>query len=147
MKVRILLLCALISLIGADKPAKKKDAPSPIAPFQGTWTMVMMETKGVRTPDEALGRYELVIDDHQWTVTNGNIVSFAARFLIDPSQSPRAINLFYMEGGQERLSEGIYTFEGDTLTLARELDQGARPKEFKTTKDAGLLVVWKRSRP
>ena len=150
MKVRILLLFASILLIGADKPTKKaatkKAAPNPIAPFQGTWSMVSMETRGVRTPDEDLRRLELTIDDHQWTVMNGNIVSFHARFLIDPSQSPKAINLFSMVGDRETLSQGIYSLEGDTLTLARTLDEGARPKEFKTTSEAGVLVVWKKSK-
>jgi len=40
---------------------------------------------------------------------------------------------------------GIYKLEGDTLTLCRAAGDRERPKEFKTTEEAGILV-WKRAK-
>jgi hypothetical protein len=40
---------------------------------------------------------------------------------------------------------GIYKLEGSTFTLCRAAEFKERPKEFKTTQGAGILMVWKRA--
>jgi uncharacterized protein (TIGR03067 family) len=72
-------------------------------------------------------------------------------FRIDLTKEPRTIDLTFHLPGRKILVRGIYKLEsttaGDILTHCRVSRQDLpRPKEFKTTKSAGMLFVWKRAR-
>jgi len=140
MFARVVLPLAVVLLIAADEPAK--DAKKELDKLQGEWTMVSMETRGTKAPDEVVKNFTLTIKGDQWTVTGGN----KATFKIDPSKNPKAIHLTFKAGDTEVVSRGIYKLDGDTLTLCRTQGDRERPKEFKTTAEAGGLVVWKRAK-
>jgi uncharacterized protein (TIGR03067 family) len=144
MSVRVVLPFAVVLLMAADEPAK--DAKKEQDKLQGEWTMVSMETVGVKHSDDDVKKYTLTIKGDQWTVMNGLSPGAGRTFKIDPSKDPKSLDLTIKLGDQERVSQGIYKLEGDTLTLCRTQEGGERPKEFKTTAEAGILVVWKRAK-
>ena len=144
MFVRVVLPFAVVFLIAAAGAAQ--DTKKELEKLQGEWTMVSMETKGMKAPAEVVKKYKLTIKGDQWTVTTLNAGEGKATFKIDPSKNPKTIDLTFKVAEKETPSQGIYKLEGDTLTLCRIAGGRERPKEFKTTEEAGILVVWKRAK-
>jgi clostripain len=117
--------------------------------LQGEWTMVSLEQRGVKTRDEVVGLMKLTVKGDQWIVSRqgqGREQKYTIR--IDPSQNPKTLDLTNNAGNREFASLGIYKLEGDTITLCRTTETGDidRPREFKTTPEEGILVVWKRAK-
>jgi len=112
--------------------------------LQGEWSMISLEIRGVKSPDESVKLYKLKIEGDDWSVTKGTKSSMQAVMKLDETESPRSLDLIYKVGQTELLSQGIYKIEGDTFTLCRTGGYKERPREFKTTPDAYILTVWKR---
>jgi uncharacterized protein (TIGR03067 family) len=112
--------------------------------LQGEWTMISMETKSVKSSDDDVKPYRLKIDGDKWVVTKRGHNAFNAVMKIDQSVMPKNVDLVYPAGTGEAISQGIYEIDGDTLTMCRSGGYKDRPKEFKTTLEAYILVVWKR---
>jgi uncharacterized protein (TIGR03067 family) len=144
MLARIVLLTAVAFLGSADEPKKKDETKKDQDLLQGEWTMVSMEMRGNKVAGGTVKQYKLKIDGDKWIVTAGEKASDdPGTFTIDQSKEPKTIDLKF-KGTKESLSQGIYKLDGDTLTLCRTAGNTERPKEFKTTQEAGILVVWKR---
>ena len=155
---RFLVLAVLVASISLGcntdpTPVKKEDVPAQRAKqgkqeldkLQGEWTCVSSEVRGKKRPDTLNAQCKLTIGENQWVVTYRDSPSGArATIEIDPSKDPKTIDLTF-RGGDEP-SPGIYKLEGDTLTVCYGTAGGERPKEFKTTQETGLLVVWKREK-
>jgi clostripain len=130
---------------GVSGPAP--GAKEELAKLEGEWTMVSLEERGEKAPDERVKRFKLTIKGDQWTVTSsqGKGKPPALTMTVDPSSEPRTMDLTGRDGDREFVFLCIYKLEGDTLTLRRAMETGdvKRPQEFSTTPEEGLLVVWK----
>jgi uncharacterized protein (TIGR03067 family) len=144
MCVRAVLPCVVILLIAAATPAQ--DPKKELDKLQGEWTMVSLEQKGKKASDEAVKVYKLTIKEDQWIVTTSTGGESKMTFKIDPSKDPKTIDFTFKSGNKDIVSRGIYKLAGDTLTLCRTTGDTDRPKEFKTTAVAGVLVEWKRAK-
>src|SRR5262249_1316708 len=123
-----------------------KDSEKELEKLQGEWTMVSLEQRGRKTPDENVRLMKLTVKGDQWIVSRqGGTGEQRETIKIDPSQNPGTLD---MTGPAGFTSLGIYKLEGDTLTLCRTIERGDidRPHEFKTTPEEGILVVWKRAK-
>ena len=143
MTVRAILPLVAVLLTAAAAPAQ--DTKKELEKLQGEWTMVSLESRGEKVPEETVKQYRLTIKGDQWTVSS-DMGTNEATFKIDPSKDPKTIDLTFKRADEAIPSRGIYKLEGDTLTLCRTVGDRERPKEFKTTADAGQLVVWKRTK-
>src|SRR6516165_11699044 len=81
MFVRIVLPFAVVLLSAAAGPAQ--DTRKELEKLQGEWTMVSMETKGMKARDDVVKQYKLTIKGDQWTVTTLKGVGGKATFKID----------------------------------------------------------------
>src|SRR5262249_27010315 len=128
------------------KATPAQNTKKELDPFQGGWTMVSLEQRGEKAPDEVVKGYKLTVQGDRWTVTTPEGEETTRTFRIDPSQDPKTMDMTTRTGDKETVSRGIYKLDGDTLTLCRTTGDLDRPKEFKTTAEAGILVVWKRAK-
>jgi uncharacterized protein (TIGR03067 family) len=142
----IVPVIAVLFLVGADdaKDAIKKE----MAQLEGEWSMVSAEANGLSLPKETVESGKRVAKDGETTITIGGQVYFKARFTIDPTKKPKAIDYKMTEGptkGKTHL--GIYELDGDTVKFCFAAPDKDRPTDF-TAKEGSqrTLSVWKRDK-
>jgi RNA polymerase sigma-70 factor (ECF subfamily) len=154
MKARILIVAALGLMAVAAAPPGKPATASDSDALQGTWCLAAVEVNKQTIPLENLKDGNtvlvgtLVVKGDNYTFHLGKS-RLELTFRMDPSKTPRAIDLTVVEGQLKgQTYHGIYKLEGDTYTICRPtLPDKARPTEFATRPDSGLmLVVWKREK-
>jgi uncharacterized protein (TIGR03067 family) len=144
MRVRLFVVLGALLLVAADKPADaaKKDLDA----LQGTWEMAALEVNGQPVPEEKIRGTTLTIKGDKYTVKVKD-KSHQTTFKLDPSQKPKAIDMFFPDGPElPKLSKGVYEIDGDTFRLCRHQMPGKdRPAQLGSWPDTGLFVVtWKR---
>ena len=139
-------LIGVFVLVGAadDKDAIKKE----MAQLEGEWSMMSGEANGTAMPKETVKTGKRVAKDGETTITFGDLVFFKAKFSIDPTKKPKAIDYTMTEGptkGKTHL--GIYELDGDTVKFCFAATGQDRPTDF-TAKEGSqrTLSVWKRDK-
>jgi clostripain len=126
-----------------------QDTERDLEKIQGEWTMVSLEERGEKIQYEDVSRMKLTVNGDQWIVRRrGQDIEVKYKIKIDSSQNPKVLDLTPDVGYRDFVSLGIYKLEGDTMTLCRTTESGDidRPREFKTTREDGILGVWKRAK-
>jgi uncharacterized protein (TIGR03067 family) len=97
-------------------------------------------------PESMLKTGKRVAKNGVTTISLNGQMFFKAKYKIDPSKKPAAIDYDMIEGltkGQTQL--GIYKLDGDTVTFCFASPGKDRPKEFASKSGSGwTLSVWKR---
>jgi uncharacterized protein (TIGR03067 family) len=143
MRVPVLLMVALVAVA----PARAQDAAKKeMAQLEGAWSMVSGEANGVSMPEATVKTGKRVAQEGETTISFGGQVYFKAKFRIDPTQKPKAIDYAMTEcptKGKTHL--GIYELDGDTVKFCFAAPGKDRPTEF-TAKEGTqqTLSVWKR---
>jgi uncharacterized protein (TIGR03067 family) len=93
--------------------------------LQGTWKVLSLEVAGKTEPSERAPK-EIVIKGTQLT-------GFGPEFTIklDPTQSPKSIDLVFKKEGKEYSVRAAYDVSGDDLTLCLPLATRGKPFENK----------------
>jgi uncharacterized protein (TIGR03067 family) len=147
----VTLICAVgfaaLGLSGAmadDKPDMEKE----LKKFQGAWTFESSESGGQKMPADQLKDLVLTFDGAKHTVKNGAAVIQTGTQTIDPSKSPKAIDVTLTEGPSKgAVMLGIYEFDGDTLKVCFDMGGKQRPTEFKSPSGSATFVnVHKRAK-
>jgi uncharacterized protein (TIGR03067 family) len=124
----------------------KDDLKKEMVRLEGEWLMVSGEANGFAMPKEMLKSGKRVAKDGETTISFGAQVYFRAKYTIDPSKKPRAIDYQMTEGptkGKTHL--GIYELDGDTLKFCFAAPGKERPTDFTAREGSGrTLSVWKR---
>lgn len=113
--------------------------------FQGTWQAVSVRNPDGRpaTPDE-LAHIRLIVDGNTFTL-QGKEFAITGRFTIDPSRSPRAIDvtLDRKEGEPPVKLLGIYRIDGDVRKSCFAMPEQERPRDFPESPKGYLRLEWK----
>src|SRR5262249_19043596 len=111
-------LCALALTTSAGAGARaddKADVEKELKQFQGTWTFESVEAGGKEVPAAEFKGVTVTFEGDTYTVRKGDEVIQTARQKLDPSRSPKALDVTVVEGvNKGTVIPGIYEISGDT---------------------------------
>jgi uncharacterized protein (TIGR03067 family) len=115
--------------------------------LQGTWVDISFEKAGAKL--EKVGEHQLKIDGETFSLSHDGKVEDKGTIKLDPSRSPREIDLQVREGKNEgKTGLGIYAWDGEDLKLCLgDLDGGTRPTDLTAMPENRVLIVLKRQGP
>lgn len=143
------LFCALglvmscgSGILADDKADLEKETKK----FQGTWNIDSSVTGGQEIPRDQLKDFLVIYEGDKHTLKYGDKVFQVGTQKIDPSKSPKTIDVTMTEGPQKgTVMLGIYEIDGDTLKVCFDPQGKKRPTEFKSeTGSQNFLNVHKR---
>ena len=112
----------------------KADFEKEVRKFQGTWTIESSVTGGKEIPPGELKGFIVIFEGDKHTVKKGDEVIQVATQKLDPSKSPKTIDVTMIEGpAKGAVMLGIYEIDGDTLKVCFDPQGKKRPTEFKST--------------
>src|SRR5947209_8398370 len=118
-------LLTAVLFVAASAPAEDKKDEKLI---EGTWIVVSREMDGKKTPADELKRGNLIFRNGTITGDDGKKKEKAAAYRLDPSISPKAIDL---TDSEKEPTRAIYELDGDTLKMCwSEKAPDIRPAEF-----------------
>jgi uncharacterized protein (TIGR03067 family) len=132
----VALFCAVIFAMSTRSGAladDKADLEKEAKKFQGTWTFESSETGGKEIPADDLKGFILIFEGAKHTVKKGDEVVQVGTQKLDPTKSPKTIDVTVTEGPNKgKVLLGIYEIDGDTLKVCFDLQGKKRPTEFKS---------------
>ncbi|MBI3468341.1 MAG: TIGR03067 domain-containing protein [Planctomycetes bacterium] len=147
-RIALLLGLAIATVLPAsaqDQDRVKRD----LAQLQGEWSMVSGSADGSPVPDSMLAEAKRVCKGDETTVMIGQQLIMKAKFTLDPSKQPKAIDYQVIDGatkGQTHL--GIYELNGDSVKFCFGAPGAPRPTDFASKPgDQRTSTVWKRQKP
>ncbi|MBL8982571.1 MAG: TIGR03067 domain-containing protein [Gemmatimonadetes bacterium] len=105
--------------------------------LEGEWAFTSLEVNGETVPSSLHGTSRILIDGDRFR-TESPEANYDGEFLIDVEAEPHTIDIAFVEGpeaGQSSL--GVFTLDGDTLTICLGLVGATRPSGFRTTQGSG----------
>ena len=116
----------------------------------GNWKCDSAISDGKAIPEETVKKLRLTVTkEGGYKTTRGDEVLFDSTFKLDSEKTPKHIDFVGTEGENKgKIAPGIYTLEGDKLTICNVMPGKERPKalESKSGQET-TLVVWKRGNP
>lgn len=134
----LLALTALIVLspiTAAPTKEEKDQAKAELKKLEGSWKVISMTLAGKELDEKEIGdTVTFKNGEYEWEKDpgSGKITS------IDPTKKPKEID--YEADGKK--TKAIYKLDGDMFTdCFSMIDDDARPKDFKSTEENGLMVI------
>lgn len=142
MRISFVALACAIGLGGSGILADDKaDLDKEVKKFQGAWTFESSEAGGKALPAGQLKELVLTFEGDKHTVKKGNEVIQIGTQKLDPSKSPKTIDVTMTEGPSKgAVMLGIYEFNGDTLKVCFDSGGKKRPTEFKSAPGSETFV-------
>ena len=111
----------------------KADIEKELKKFQGTWTFESSESGGKKLPADELKGFILNFEGDKHTLKKGDEVIQVGTQKLDPSKSPKTIDVTMTEGPNKgTVMLGIYEIDADTLKVCFDPEGKKRPTEFKS---------------
>ncbi len=147
----VTLFCALGLIISGGtgtRAGDKADVQKELKKFHGVWTFESIEAGGKKPPADTLKGLTVTFAGDKYTVKKGDEVIQVGRQKLDPSKSPKAIDVMVIEGlNKGAVMLGIYEIDGDTLKVCFDEEGKKRPTEFKSAPGSQTFVnVHKRAK-
>jgi uncharacterized protein (TIGR03067 family) len=142
----VALFCTVGSAASGTLADDKADIEKEVKKFQGAWTIESSETGGQKIPADDLKGFFVTFEGAKHTLKKGDAVIQVGTQTIDPSKSPKTIDVTMTEGPSKgTVMLGIYEIDGDTLKVCFDPQGKKRPTEFKSpTGSENFINVHKR---
>ena len=144
----VTLLCTLVLTASGGSRARQDDKANvekELKKFQGTWTFESVEAGGKEVPAAEFKGITVTFEGDKYTVKKGDEVIQAATLKLDPSKSPKTLDVTVAEGPNKgAVLLGIYEISPDTLKVCFDPEGKKRPTQFTSASGSQTLVVHKR---
>ncbi|HZU36492.1 MAG TPA: TIGR03067 domain-containing protein [Gemmataceae bacterium] len=142
--VLVTLFCALGLVVATGTGVRaddKADVAKELKKFQGVWTFESVEAGGKKAPADQFKGVTVTFAGNKHTVKKGDQVLQVGIQKLDPSKSPKAIDVRIIEGPNKgAVMLGIYEINGDTLKVCFDESGKKRPTEFKSAPGSETFV-------
>lgn len=145
-----LLVLLVLGSVGCSNSAKEtgKDSPAPEPTpartdwdhIQGTWIPTEAEHEGKKI-DERAPEDVIIFSGKRLIVKRNNGYTHPGTFTIDPSKTPKTIDLGWSEKNPKRLNLGVYELDGDTLRICFGDEGAPRPTTFESKAGSKTRIV------
>jgi uncharacterized protein (TIGR03067 family) len=141
----VTLLCTFVLTASGGIGARvddKADVEKELKKFQGAWTFESVETGGKEEPAAEFNGMTVTFEGGKYTVKKGDEVIQVGTQKLDPSKSPKTIDVTVVEGlNKGAVMLGIYEIRGDRLKVCFDPEGKKRPTEFKSAAGAQTFVA------
>jgi uncharacterized protein (TIGR03067 family) len=143
----LLAVLAVVSLgfVTAASGQEGDKASKDLKKLQGSWTVVSMEIKGQKLPEDKLKEADikLVVKDGKYAQQVQGEIMEEGTFKLDPSKKPAAIDLSIDSGNDKgKMQRGIYEIKGDTWRISfAKAGSKDRPTSFASNEDDDTAVM------
>jgi uncharacterized protein (TIGR03067 family) len=138
----IVMILALWTGGFADDPPKIPTVKDELNLLQGTWQVSSWEESGKPITAREMKDRNVFFGGNVFMFRKGEKVFQAGAMQLDPSKSPKTVNLSVKEGeGRDGVLLGVYSIENDTVKLCFDPSGQARPKSFKSDADNEFTFV------
>ena len=135
----------LIVVVGLAGGVGQKNAADDQKELQGTWAVDSLESNGKLISPDTTDKLKVIIDGKK-LIFKGQSSDEEMTFRLAPTKKPREIDLISTDKKVGTL-EGIYSLEGDKLTICYGRKEKDRPQEFVTKSgDRRVLMVLSREK-
>jgi uncharacterized protein (TIGR03067 family) len=111
----------------------KADVQKELKKLQGTWTFESVEVGGKKESAADFKGMTVTFEGDKFTVKKGDEVIQVGTEKLDPSKSPKTVDVTVAEGlNKGAVMLGIYEISGDTLKVCFDPEGKKRPTEFKS---------------
>jgi uncharacterized protein (TIGR03067 family) len=144
---RVLGYCFTVALLPAATIAgdAKDDAiKKERKRFEGTWLVETLEFNGIPFSEEQAKAFKIINEaDGKWSIEQDGKVVASGTSVVDPSMSPKTVDLTQTEGsGSGQVLQGIYEFTDDnTRKVCFAAPGKARPTEFSSAAGSQTILA------
>jgi uncharacterized protein (TIGR03067 family) len=126
----------------ADDPPKPPSVKDEFQHFQGTWQVTAWEENGKVIADDEKKARDVYFGGNIFIFHRKGKVHQAGTIQIDPSKTPRTMNLSVKEGdGADGVMLGIYSFDKEILKLCFDPTGQMRPNSLNPEAKSGYSVI------
>ena len=140
----VTMLCTLVITASGGtgtRAGDKADVEKELKKFHGVWTFASVEAGGKKAPAADFQGMTVTFAGDKYTVKKGDEVIQVGRQKLDPSRSPKTIDVTVTEGlNKGAVMLGIYEIDGDTLKVCFDEGGKERPTEFRSTPGSQTFV-------
>ena len=140
----VTLLCTLVLTTPGGTGARADDkagVEKELKKFQGTWTFESVAAGGKEVPAAEFKGMTVTFEGDKYTVMKGDEVIQVGTEKLDPSKSPKTVDVTVAEGlNKGAVMLGIYEISGDTLKVCFDPEGKKRPTEFKSASGSQTFV-------
>jgi uncharacterized protein (TIGR03067 family) len=141
----VTLLCTLVLTASGGAGARagdKADVKKEFKKFQGTWTFASVEAGGKEEPAAEFKSMTVTFEGDKFTVKKGDKVIQAGTQKLNPSKSPKTVDVTVTEGlSKGAVMLGIYEIRADTLKVCFDPEGKKRPTQFKSAAGSQTFVA------